>query len=62
VKVIRQAHERARKENYIGTDDATLVRRMGGKVKLVRGTPWNLKVTTPADLRLAEYMVREGLA
>lgn len=62
VKVIRQAHEHARKENYVGTDDATLVRRMGGQVKLVRGTPWNFKVTTPADLRLAEYVVREGLA
>ena len=45
-----------------GTDDASLVRATGGRVKLVPGTPLNFKVTTAMDLALAEYVIRGGLA
>lgn len=62
VEVIRDAHQRARDTGYLGTDDATLVRRMNAPVKLVMGTPLNFKVTTPTDLALAELVIREGLA
>ena len=63
VGVIRRAHERAalgarnatRARHTTGvTDDATLVREMGERVKLVMGTRLNFKVTTPQDLELAE--------
>ncbi|MFA6242083.1 MAG: 2-C-methyl-D-erythritol 4-phosphate cytidylyltransferase [Candidatus Hydrogenedentales bacterium] len=60
--VIREAHAAARKADYLGTDDATLVQRMGHRVKLVRGTPLNFKVTTPEDLALACCVVEKGLA
>ena len=40
------------------TDDAWLVERAGGRVRVVEGPPENLKVTTPADLRLAEELLR----
>jgi 2-C-methyl-D-erythritol 4-phosphate cytidylyltransferase len=59
--VIREAHRRASADGYAGTDDASLVRRLGGKVKLVMGSPLNLKVTAPADLELAESMIQGGL-
>lgn len=59
--VIRHAHEAARRGAYTATDDATLVRRDGGRVKLVMGSPLNFKITTPADLALAECVVKEGL-
>jgi len=36
------------------TDDAWLVERAGGSVRVVAASPENLKVTTPADLRVAE--------
>ncbi len=62
VDVIREAHRAARLLGYLGTDDATLVRRAQGRVKLVLGTPLNFKVTTPADHALAELAIREGLA
>lgn len=62
VAVIRDAHARARLAGYTGTDDASLVRRTGGVVKLVMGSPMNFKVTTPSDLQLATLVVREGLA
>ncbi len=60
LEVILEAHRRAAAEGHCGTDDASLVRRMGLPVKLVRGTPENIKVTTPFDLRTARWMVREG--
>lgn len=60
--VIRHAHASARQAAYLGTDDASLVRRAGGRVKLVMGSPLNFKITTPTDLILAECVVREGIA
>ena len=60
--VIRDAHDAARREGYTATDDASLVRRAGGMVKLVEGTPLNFKVTTPTDLALAECVLARGLA
>lgn len=62
VGVIREAHAHARREGLQATDDATLVRLAGGRVKLVMGTPLNFKVTNPADLALAELVERENLA
>ena len=47
------------------TDDASMVERMGGRVKLFMGSNDNLKVTSPEDLRLVEALVRardEGLS
>lgn len=61
VDTIREAHRRAAAENYLGTDDASLVRRYGGRVKLVMGSPMNFKITTPADLALARLAWQEGL-
>ncbi|HPO16003.1 MAG TPA: 2-C-methyl-D-erythritol 4-phosphate cytidylyltransferase [Candidatus Hydrogenedentes bacterium] len=60
VDVIRRAHTLAQKEGYTGTDDASLVRRMGEPVKLVMGTPLNFKVTTPSDYALAEMILEKG--
>lgn len=61
-EVIREAHAWAARERYTGTDDASLVRAMGGRVKLVRGTPLNFKVTTATDLSMAEHVIQGGLA
>lgn len=52
--VIYNAHLAAEQEGFIGTDDASLVERRGGKVRIVRGDYRNIKITTPEDLVLAE--------
>jgi 2-C-methyl-D-erythritol 4-phosphate cytidylyltransferase/2-C-methyl-D-erythritol 2,4-cyclodiphosphate synthase len=39
------------------TDEASLVERAGHPVKLVEGDPWNLKITTPEDLDMAERLL-----
>ncbi len=51
--LIRDAHEAARRDGFQGTDDAALVERLGKRVRMVPGSRWNIKITTPADLRLA---------
>jgi 2-C-methyl-D-erythritol 4-phosphate cytidylyltransferase len=44
------------------TDDAGLVEARGGVVRLVESSPRNLKVTTPADLELAEILLADRLS
>ena len=48
-----EAHEKARRDGFSGTDDAVLVERLGMQVAMVAGLPQNMKITTPADLRVA---------
>ncbi|HEY9068755.1 MAG TPA: 2-C-methyl-D-erythritol 4-phosphate cytidylyltransferase [Candidatus Ozemobacteraceae bacterium] len=52
VKLLRQALKLARSQGVEGTDEAGLVRRLGVPVYLAPGSPLNLKVTRPDDLRL----------
>src|SRR4029453_11603019 len=58
VPVIREAHARASAEKAAVTDDAALVEKIGGIVKVVLGNVRNFKITTPEDLRLAEAMLK----
>jgi 2-C-methyl-D-erythritol 4-phosphate cytidylyltransferase len=44
------------------TDDAWLVERTGGSVRVVESTPANFKVTTPHDLRLADHLLADRLS
>ena len=62
VEVIRQAHRAAAQEGYFGTDDASLVQRQGGEVKLVMGSALNMKITTPTDLAVAQALIEGGTA
>lgn len=50
------AHERAQRERWVATDDAELVERCGGRVEVVESSTANLKITTPADLEIAEAL------
>jgi len=51
--LLREAHEKARRDGVVGTDDAMLVERLGHQVRVVRGLVENVKITTPEDLRRA---------
>jgi 2-C-methyl-D-erythritol 4-phosphate cytidylyltransferase len=55
---VREAHESAAREGFRGTDDAQLVERLGGRVRLVMGAYENIKVTTPEDMEVAELFLR----
>lgn len=52
--VIYAAHLAAETDLYMGTDDASLVERNGGRVQIICGDYHNIKITTPEDLILAQ--------
>lgn len=51
------AHSRAREDEFVGTDDASLVERIGGRLTVHPGSHENIKVTYPSDLVLAEAIL-----
>jgi 2-C-methyl-D-erythritol 4-phosphate cytidylyltransferase len=51
--LLREAHEKARRDGFTGTDEAMLVERLGHPVRVVPGLAGNVKITTPDDLRRA---------
>lgn len=57
-RVIEEAFIRAYSDNFHGTDESSLVERIGGKVKIIEGSPENIKITTKEDLLLAEFILR----
>jgi len=59
LSLIRKAHQQAATEDWQVTDDASLIERLGGKVKVIPGMMENIKITTPEDLQLAEILLRK---
>ena len=57
--LLLQAHQQARSEGYIGTDDAALVERTGHSVHILSGDYENIKVTTPEDLVTAAQILSQ---
>jgi 2-C-methyl-D-erythritol 4-phosphate cytidylyltransferase len=56
--ILKKAFDEAIADGFTGTDEASLVERSGGKVAVVRGSPRNIKITTPDDLELAEFFLK----
>ena len=56
--VIKEAYKKALKEGIQGTDDAYFVERMGMRVKVIEGSSFNIKITTPEDIALAHSLLR----
>jgi 2-C-methyl-D-erythritol 4-phosphate cytidylyltransferase len=57
--VLREALDRDVTALAAATDDASLVEQMGRTVKVVEAPPDNMKVTSRADFRVAEALLRE---
>ena len=55
--LIVEAHRRAQADQFLGTDDASLLEHAGMPVYLSAGDRENLKLTTPTDLKLAELIL-----
>jgi 2-C-methyl-D-erythritol 4-phosphate cytidylyltransferase len=62
IEVLREAFERARRDEYYGTDESSLVERLGLPVAVVRGSERNIKITRPDDLALARFFLQEEQA
>lgn len=57
--ILLSAYRKAFSEEFYGTDDAVLVERIGEKVYLVKGDYFNIKITTPEDINMAEAILKE---
>ena len=57
-EIIIKAYEQAARDNFLGTDDSSLVERLGYKVKIVKSDYKNIKITTPEDILIAEAFLR----
>lgn len=59
VEQLLQCHNEGVRQGWEVTDDAALFERCGLPVKIVPGEETNLKVTTPMDLAIAEFILRQ---
>jgi len=57
--IIENAHRAAVHDGFRGTDDTSLVERLGIAVRMIRGDYGNIKITTPEDLSLAKALLAE---
>ena len=53
---LKEAYERPYEEAY--TDDASVWEAAGGQIHWIEGRPDNLKITTPADMAVAEILLK----
>ncbi|MDO5358119.1 MAG: 2-C-methyl-D-erythritol 4-phosphate cytidylyltransferase [Slackia faecicanis] len=61
--VYRRAHASALRDGFVGTDDSSLIERLGGKVLVVEGKRDNIKLTVPEDyMMLSAAVDSAGLA
>lgn len=56
-KLIMEAYKKSEEEQYLGTDDASLLERMGAKVEMVMGSYDNIKITTPEDIVMGKAIL-----
>ncbi len=60
--IYRRAHISALNDGFVGTDDSSLIERLGGRVLVVEGKRDNIKLTVPEDLALLASAIRMLLA
>jgi 2-C-methyl-D-erythritol 4-phosphate cytidylyltransferase len=54
---LQKALSKADKENFIGTDESMLIKRLGKKVNIVEGSVFNFKITTKEDVEMFRRLV-----
>lgn len=57
--ILFHAHQQAHREKFLGTDESSLVERLGYPVNIVTGDYDNIKLTTPEDLYFAEAILKK---
>jgi 2-C-methyl-D-erythritol 4-phosphate cytidylyltransferase len=56
--VIKKVFDEATADGFMGTDEASLAERSGHQVAVVMGSPHNIKITSPGDMELAEFYLK----
>ncbi|NLK44353.1 MAG: 2-C-methyl-D-erythritol 4-phosphate cytidylyltransferase [Tissierellia bacterium] len=57
--ILIKGYEKAISDGFLGTDDSSIVERIGYDVKMIKGSYENIKITTPEDIVLAESLIKE---
>lgn len=57
--VLREAFAKAKQDDVIASDEASLVERLGRDVFVVLGSERNIKITRPADMELANFYLAQ---
>jgi 2-C-methyl-D-erythritol 4-phosphate cytidylyltransferase len=58
-ELIMKAYREGMAKKLYGFDDATFVEHLGKKVKVIEGSPYNMKITTPEDLIIAQGILSQ---
>lgn len=58
-EILKEAFDRAQADGYEGTDEASLVERLGQSVTVLLGSDRNIKITKPSDLPLARLFITQ---
>jgi 2-C-methyl-D-erythritol 4-phosphate cytidylyltransferase len=58
-ELILKAYREGMGKKFYGHDDASFLESLGTKVKVVEGSPYNIKITTPEDLVIAQGMLAQ---
>lgn len=59
VSLLKEAHALAEEKGFLGTDDASLIERLGKSVAITEGHYDNIKITTPEDLYFAKAILEK---
>ncbi len=57
--ILKKAMNKAKEENFYGTDESMLVKRSGIEITIVEGSSFNFKVTDQADLEILKMMIQK---
>jgi len=58
-EILKKAYIAAYRDKYYGTDEASLVERIGTKVKMIEGSYENIKITTQEDVIIADALMKK---
>jgi len=56
--ILRRAFKAAEDDGFLGTDDASLVERLGLPIHLLTGHSTNIKITSPEDIQIGEAILK----
>ncbi|HUZ46363.1 MAG TPA: 2-C-methyl-D-erythritol 4-phosphate cytidylyltransferase [Terriglobia bacterium] len=60
-EILKEAFDRAAADGYEGTDESSLVERLGHTVAVLMGSDRNIKITKPSDLPLARLFIAQDI-
>lgn len=60
VDLLKKGYQHAIREGIVGTDDSSLVEKVGHNVRMIMGNYDNIKITTPEDLIIGELLINKN--